>query len=115
MEFPKTAKQAIAKAFFDKEIAIIEKRSTLDEEGGAIKSGEVIKRTFTGNVRFLVQEEQQNNIGLVKRGDIQITCSTDTEVEMDDLLRYAGTIYVVTSILPSDSHLTILGDRWVKQ
>ncbi len=115
MEFPKTAQNAIANAFYDKSIAILEKQEVLDDEGGVVKVGETVKSTFKGNVRFLVREQQQLGVGLVERGDIQITCPTDTKVEIDDILQYAGATYIVISILPSDSHLTIVGERWVKQ
>lgn len=115
MEFPKTAQNAIANAFYDKSVAILEKTEVLDDEGGVVKGGETVKSTFKGNVRFLAQEEQQLGIGLVKRGDIQITCPTDVVVEIDDIVKYAGVKYIVTSVLPSDSHLTIVGERWVKQ
>lgn len=111
MEFPKTAKNAIARAFYDKSVAILEKTEVLDDEGGVVKGGEVVKSTFKGNVRFLIQEQQQLGVGLVKQGDIQITCPTDIEVAIDDILRYAGTKYTVLSVLPSDSHLTIVGKR----
>ncbi len=115
MEFPRTAKNAIARAFYDKSVAILEKTEVLDDEGGVVKGGEIVKSTFKGNVRFLTKEQQQLGMGLVERGDIQITCPTDTEVNIDDILRYADTDYIVVSLLPSDSHLTIVGDRWVKQ
>lgn len=115
MEFPKTAQNAIANAFYDKSVAILEKTEVLDDEGGVVKGGEVVKSTFKGNVRFLTKEQQQLGVGLVELGDIQITCPTDTKVEIDDILQYAGVSYIVISVLPSDSHLTIVGERWVKQ
>ena len=115
MEFPKTAQNAIARAFYDKSVVILEKTEVLDDEGGAVKGGEIVKSTFKGNVRFLAQEQEQLSVGLVKRGDIQITCPTDTAVEVDDLLQYRGVKYVVISVLPYDSHTTIVGERWAKQ
>lgn len=111
MEFPKTAKNAIARAFYDKSVAVLEKTEVLDDEGGVVKGGEVVKSTFKGNVQFLVQEQEQLGVGLVKRGDIQITCPTDTEVAIDDILRYANVRYTVISVLPYDSHLTIVGQK----
>lgn len=111
MEFPKNAQRTLARAFYDKSVKILEKQVILDDEGGVIKGGEVVKSTFKGNVRFLIQEQQQLGVGLVKQGDIQITCPTDTEVVIDDILQYAGIKYIVLSVLPSDSHLTIVGER----
>jgi len=111
VEFPKKAKDAISKAFYDKVVEILDKKEALDDEGGVIKGGETIKSTFKGNVQFLVQEQEQLGVGLVKRGDIQITCPTDTEVAIDDILRYANVRYTVISVLPYDSHLTIVGQK----
>jgi len=113
--FPDKAKTAISNAFYDKEVSILDKTETLDDEGGVVKSGETVKSTFKGNVRFTVLGEEQSEIGLVENIDIQITCATDVEVKVDDLLLYQGVKYVAVDVLPFDSHKTIMGRKWEKQ
>lgn len=115
MLFPDKAKTAIANAFYDKEVAILSKSETLDDEGGVVKSAETVKSTFKGNVRFTVLGEEQSEIGLVENIDIQITCPTGTDVKVDDLLEYQGVKYVAVDVLPFDSHKTIMGRKWEKQ
>lgn len=115
MLFPDKAKKAISNAFYDKEVAILDKSETLDDEGGVVKSGETVKSTFKGNVRFTVLGEEQSEIGLVENIDIQITCATDVEVKVDDILLYQGVKYVAVDVLPFDSHKTIMGRKWEKQ
>ena len=112
MLFPDSAKQAISKAFYDKEVAILEKTETIDDEGGVVKGGTTVKSTFTGNVRFAELGALQTELGLVSQIDIAITCPTDTAVVVDDLLQYKGVKYVATSVIPSDSHLLIVGTVW---
>lgn len=112
MQFPDRAKATIANAFYDKVVEVLDKTETLDSEGGVVKSGETVKSTFKGNVRFITLGEEQNELGLVENIDVQITCPTDTAVEVDDLLQYAGVKYVAVNVLPSDSHKTIMGQKW---
>lgn len=112
MLFPNSAKQAIAKAFYDKEVAILEKQEAYDAEGGLVKTGTTIKSTFTGNVRFVSYDEDQQEKGLVKDIDVVITCPTDIAVEVGDLLQYQNSKYIVTSRVISDSHMTVEGKVW---
>ena len=112
MLFPNSAKRAISEAFYDKEVAILEKTETIDDEGGVVKGGTTVKSTFTGNVRFTQLGELQTELGLVSQIDVAITCPTDTAVEVDDLLQYKGVKYVASSVIPSDSHLSIAGVIW---
>lgn len=115
MQFPDKSKKAIANAFYDKEVAILSKSEMLDDEGGVVKNAETVKSTFKGNVRFTVLGEEQSEIGLVENIDIQITCPTDTDVKVDDLLKHQGVKYVAVDVLPFDSHKTIMGRKWEKQ
>lgn len=112
MLFPNSAKQAIAKAFYDKEVAILEKQEAYDAEGGLVKTGTAIKSTFTGNVRFVSYDENQQEKGIVKDIDVVITCSTDTTVDVGDLLQYQGSKYVVSSRVITDSHMKLEGKIW---
>ena len=112
MLFPTNAKNKIAEAFYDKVVEVLDASETLDEEGGVVKNGTTVKSTFKGNVRFNALGELQSELGLTKSIDIAVSCPTDTAVEVGDLLRYAGIIYVVTNALPRDSHKYIMGEKW---
>ena len=112
MLFPDSAKQAISKAFYDKEVAILEKQEAYDAEGGLVKTGVDIRDTFLGNVKFVSYDEEQQEKGLLKDIDVVITCSTDTAVDVGDLLQYQSSKYVVSSRVVTDSHMKLEGKIW---
>ena len=111
MWFPNSAKKQIAKAFYDKTIAVLAKVETIDEEGGIVNTT-TTKGTFQGNVRFNALGELQTELGLTHNIDIAISCPADTDVEVDNLLEYAGVKYIVTDAMPRDSHKYIMGEKW---
>ena len=115
MLFPNKAKQAIAKSFYDKTIEVLTTEDTIDAEGGVVKGSLTTKCTFQGNVRFTNLGEIQTELGLVKSIDICVTCGADENVSVNDLLRCSNKLYVATSVIPSDSHLTIVGNLWQAQ
>lgn len=115
MFFPKVAQNIISEIFYDKNIYILEKTESVDDEGGVVKQEDIssnIKRSFNGNVRFNELGAVQNEMGLVEKIDISITCSTSVEVKLDDLIKVGETIYLVTKVLPFDSHKFIAGVKW---
>jgi hypothetical protein len=112
MLFPDAAKKAIASAFYDKEVAILDKSVSVDAEGGAVKTGGAVKSTFTANVQFTRLEEIQTELGLTERIDVAITCPCETAVAVDDLLQYQYVIYTVKAAPPRDSHRLIVGQKW---
>lgn len=111
MLWPDSAKNAISEAFYDKEVTFSRKVMSVDEEGGTSFS-EVVKGTFTGNVRFTALGELQEELGLIENIDIAITCDTSTDIAVDDFLQYGGRKYVAINVLPYDSHLLIVGQKW---
>ena len=112
MLFPNSAKQVISKAFYDKEVTILEKQEAYDAEGGLVKTGTAIQGTFLGNVKFVSYGEEQQEKGLVKDIDVVITCSTDIAVDVGDLLQYQGSKYIVSSRVITDSHMKLEGKIW---
>ena len=112
MLFPDSAKRVISETFYDKEVAILEKQETYDAEGGLVKTGTTIRDTFLGNVKFVSYDEEQQEKGLVKDIGVVITCSTDTTVDVGDLLQYQGSKYVVSSRVITDSHMKLEGKIW---
>ena len=109
MLWPNEAKNAIADAFYDKTIQVLSSETTKDEEGGVIRNSQSVKSSFRGNVRFNDLGEIQAELGLVDSIDICITCNTNAEIEVNDLFRLGSRLYVATSVIPSDSHLTVIG------
>lgn len=112
MLFPDTAKTAISNAFYDKEVSILDKSEQYDSEGGLKKASKSIKSTFLGNVRFITYGEKQSEKGLLQDLDAQITCPTDIQVAVDDILQFKGVKYVAVDVLPYDSHLLISVKKW---
>lgn len=115
MLFPNEAKDAIAKSFYDKTIEVLTSEDTVDAEGGVVKGSLTTKCTLQGNVRFNNLGEVQTTLGLVNAIDICVTCGADENVSVNDLLRCSDKLYVATSVIPSDSHLTIVGNLWAAQ
>lgn len=115
MFFPKVAQNIIADIFYDKNIYILDKTESIDDEGGVIKQEDTssnIKRSFNGNIKFNELGTVQNEMGLVEKIDISITCNTSVEIELNDLIKVGEKIYQVTKVLPFDSHKLIAGVKW---
>ncbi len=112
MLWPNGAKGAISKVFYDKEVEILSAENTIDAEGGVVKGSPTVESTFRGNVRFSNLGELQTELGLVESIDISITCSTDISITIGKLFRYNNKTYQATAVIPSDSHLTIIGKNY---
>jgi len=113
MLFPDTAKNAISSVFYDKAIAILAKETTLDAEGGAVVGELTQKSTFQGNVQYSNLGELQTQLGLSTKIDIAITCDSDIDVSVDDILEYNGHKYKAANVIPYDSHKMITGVKYV--
>lgn len=112
MLLPKQFKETIANTFYDKDVNILSKNSTLDAEGGRTIKGGSVSVTFKGNVRFTNLKEIQQEYGLSYQIDIAITCDPDTAIVVDDIISYNNKKYKITDALPSDSHLLIVAKLW---
>ena len=138
MYIPKIMKTKIAHYFYDKGILVMTKTTTRDSEGGLKTGSNKVNYKFYGNVNFSNFGTIQENYGLDYKIDISITASPenfedkvylgDAELVyetdriyikqtgelvlgLDDIISYAGKEYRVTNIIPSDSHILILG-QW---
>ena len=76
MFIPKTMKTAIAKAFYDKEIHLMNMRTELDAEGGVKTDGYTVQDVFKGNVNYSNCEKIQEEYGLDYKINISITTAT---------------------------------------
>lgn len=111
MYIPKNMMKQIAKVFYDKEVSILVKTTTIDAEGGVNTKGYDVIDTFKGNVNFSNCKQIQEEYGLDYNIDVSIT--TDYKLlKINDIIKYQEIIYNVTDILPSDSHLLVVATKW---
>lgn len=111
MFIPQAMKTEIAKAFYDKDIHLMNKRTVTDVEGGVKTDGYTIADVFKGNVNFSNCEKIQEEYGLDYKVNISIT--TDyTGLKKDDILTYDKVLYEVKGIYIKDSHTLVLGAIW---
>lgn len=138
MYIPRIMKKLIAKNFYDKEILVLDKTATRDEEGGLNTKAGKVSYKFYGNVNFSNFGKIQEDYGLDYQIDISITASPETfedkvyleDAELvydrdriyikdtseillgiNDIISYGGKEYRVSSIIPFDSHILVLG-QW---
>lgn len=111
MYIPKTMRTKIASVFYDKEVEVLEKATTIDAEGGVNTKGLQSKDNFKGNVSFSNCKKIQEEYGLDYNIDISIT--TDYKLlKINDIIKYLDVIYNVTDVLPSDSHILVVATKW---
>lgn len=104
-------KQEIAKAFYDKEIHLMNKSVEIDAEGGVKTKGYTVGELFKGNVNFSNCEKIQEEYGLDYKINISITTDYNG-VKKTDILAYDKVLYEVKGIYINDSHVLILGANW---
>lgn len=114
MLFPETAKNAIAKIFYDKTVVILEKVEKIDKEGGVTKSF-AEKSRFFANVRFNALGAIQTELGLTENIDVALTCAAEISAKAGDVLEYDNAKYLVMDAVPYDSHKLIVGKKWQGQ
>lgn len=112
MYIPKNMTKQIAKVFYDKEVSILVKTTTIDAEGGVNTKGYEVVSNFKGNVNFSNCKEIQEEYGLDYNIDVSITTFIDTVIKIDDIIKYNNVVFKVTDILPSDSHILVVATKW---
>ena len=101
----------MAKAFYDKEIHLMDMSTEIDNEGGVKAKGYTVKDSFNGNVNFSNCEKIQEEYGLDYKVSISIT--TDySGLSKSDIISYDKAFYEVKGIYIRDSHLLVLGATW---
>lgn len=141
MQIPEIFKQTIADTFYDKDIEIWTSGTIKDDEGSVIENGKLQKlENFKGNFQFSTREYIQQEYGKEIEASAIVTCNKTIAKEGDILVyadikpsnllisRYsneeleqytqeylekqlAEKSYVVKSVIPSDSHFTLLVER----
>lgn len=112
MKIPSNWNSVFSNIFYDKEISVLVRADQYDSEGGLVTSAEVEASSFFGNVRFKTLEADQENIGLRYDVDMTITAPLGTSVNLNDVLKYKDRKYLVTDLMPFDSHLTVVCKIW---
>lgn len=105
---PETFKQAIADTFYDKDIEIWTSGTIKDDEGAVIGDGKLEKiDSFKGNFQFSTREYIQQEYGREIEANAIVTCDK-ANAEIGNILVYNDKEYEIKSLVPSDSHITIL-------
>lgn len=112
MYIPKTMIKKINDTFYDKTVEILDKKVNTDAEGGVTSKGFDIIDTFNGNVSFSNCKKIQEEYGLDYKIDISITTNLDTNICIDNYIKYQDIVYNVTDILKPDSHILIVATIW---
>lgn len=113
MKIPDEFKQSIADTFYDKDIEIWTERTIRDDEGSDVGTGKVEKiDNFKGNFQFSTREYIQQEYGKEIEANAIVTCNK-ANAEIGNILVYNNNDYIIKSLVPSDSHITILveGDK----
>lgn len=141
MQIPEIFKQAIADIYYDKDIEIWTAGTIKDDEGCVIGDGKLDKiDSFKGNFQFSTREYIQQEYGKEIEASAIVTCNKTIAKEGDILVyadikpsnlllsRYnneelsqytneqlskeiAEREYIVKSVIPGDSHFTLLVER----
>lgn len=111
MYIPRTMRTKIASVFYDKEVEVLEKATTIDAEGGVNTKGLQSKDNFKGNVSFSNCKKIQEEYGLDYNIDISITTDYNL-LKINDIIKYLDVIYNVTDVLSSDSHILVVATKW---
>lgn len=108
MQIPEIFKQVIADTFYDKDIEIWTSGMIKDDEGSAIGEGRLEKiDSFKGNFQFSTREYIQQEYGKEIEANAIVTCDK-TKAEIGNILVYDNKDYTIKSLVPSDSHTTLL-------
>ena len=112
MQIPENFKQIIADIFYDKDIEIWTSGTIKDDEGSVTGEGKVEKiDSFKGNFQFSTREYIQQEYGKEIEANAIVTCN-ETKAEIGNILVCNDKEYIIKSLVPSDSHITLLvGDN----
>lgn len=108
MKIPEEFKKAIADTFYDKDIEIWTSGTIKDDEGAVIGDGKLEKiDSFKGNFQFSTREYIQQEYGREIEANAIVTCDK-ANAKIGNILVYNDKEYTIKSLVPSDSHITIL-------
>ena len=112
MKIPNSWGSVFSNIFYDKEISVLVRADQYDSEGGLVTSAEVESYSFFGNVRFTKLDVIQENLGLRYEIDMTITAPLSTSINLNNIVSYKDLKYLVTDVIPFDSHLMVVCKIW---
>lgn len=112
MIIPTSFKEAIKSIFYDKEITLYSSSSVVSSSGYTRKGTLTEVGTFTGNVNYSKLAKVQEDYGIKDKIDVTITAPTDTVISLDQVIGYSSKYYKVIELVPYDSHLYIIAQKW---
>lgn len=116
MLYPRDARQAIAKAFYDKPIELLRATQQVDEEGGLLPPTLNPTASLLGNINpsseLAIEEFGQNTTATAI---ITISSENGAKIKLADILRANGVVYQVVEYHPYDSHTTLGVKQWRTQ
>lgn len=108
MEISKLFKEVIADTFYDKDIEIWKQGKIEDDEGAVVGNGKTENiDSFKGNFQFKTKEKIKQQYGETIEANAIVTCER-TKAKIGDILVYNGEEYEIKSLVPSDSHITLI-------
>lgn len=110
MRIPDSFKNKVKAVFYDKTIYLIDVAKVKDSEGFVKRGTGVITGSFLGNAQFDNLEKIAEDYGLEDKIDMTIT--TDENIDVDQTLKYQGVFYKVVKAMPRDSHYFLLAQKW---
>lgn len=110
MQIPIDFKNAIAEAFYDKDLELYNISSELDTEGGEGESTLSKIKDFVGNAQINNNEYNLKEYGFEINANYKF--STHENVEFGQLIKYNSNYYKAIKILKMDSHNLIFGELY---
>lgn len=112
MKIPNSWNSVFSNTFYDKEISVLVRADQYDSEGGLVTTAVVEASSFFGNVRFTKLDAIQESLGLRYEIDLAITTSPDISIHLNNVISYKDVKYLVTDVIPYDSHLLVVCKIW---
>jgi len=112
MKIPATWNKLFANVFYDKTINVLVRSDSYDDEGGLITTADTIARTINCNVKFKNLDVIQQIIGLRYEIDMAITMATTESIALNSLIGYENRKYLVSDVIPYDSHILVVCKIW---
>jgi len=112
MKIPATWNKIFANVFYDKTINVLTRADSYDDEGGLITSADTVARTIDCNVKFTNLDVLQQSIGLRYEIDMAITMATTESIALNSIIGYESRKYLITDVIPFDSHILVVCKIW---
>jgi tryptophanase len=113
MNIPANFQATISAIFYDKTVNLYTVSSVTDDVGWSRRNDATVASTFKANVSFSSLDKVQEAYGVTDVIDVVLT--TAQNVAVNSVIGYGGHKYKVIRAVPSDTHYTLLGQRWLSR